>query len=858
MLCGLAAMPLGAQNTNGVAKAPVISKQPEPETVDYGANASFKVNANGKSLSYQWRKDGQDLADYGNVAGAQGAMLRLAGVAQEDAGDYTVVISNGAGAVTSAPMTLAINALVVFGDDFEHGISEWNHFSTNGSLGVSTTKNQSPRGKKSAVVSHSGQKLYRNLEVEMGGRMRATFWFYDDGSVKSRCFAEVRGYTGKGYATYSFPGGLEQAYAIGCYRDDSGEGSSGSLKGEQLRATSYQGRVVTGKNAGWFNLDGPGAPGRSVGWHKFTIEREADGTTVHFLVDDVVCRTITEAAHVFMDCVTIGSLGKGTVDDQGWFDEVKIEYYPKKYDWRRKDSAGKGLFDWMRWRETGIDPVVTDITQIKTTVEVPGAAGVRVVGRWDADSAGIYAVDRRGAVEFVINVPESDAYRLEIEGREKEYKMPKVNLPLVISIDGESIDRLTLPYSATGNGVSHCFTPYLTAGAHTVRIYWDNVESHCSLYLKAVRLQALEAPDTNNNGLKDWVENRVLAQSGWDVAPGTSRVSPYCLEGRGQYLSLMKVVAGTAPVKVEAGPGHRWFANVPLSAGAGTAVKVSYQNGLLEEDAEVVWEPTNLLEASDTTIRKGDALLLTAAPAGATNGQARIVISGGSNYITNYITVAGTPVAHQFSQAGIYTVMGTYTPGEISGSITVKVVEAGFDGPIAAWANRKRYWGTTNLPIEAILESDPRLKFVEIEVSERQPGLTGRQFRITTDAAEDRTAVMRLGVNGPILASTVVHGFRLATPLDTYLRHSGSFEDGSQSIDGGFVLSPVLPQISVELQILVGGITYVDGTVTRTLTPADFDELGICQVRFVRAAGIKTSVCHSAKAYQNGVLVGWP
>src|SRR2546430_10246857 len=39
-----------------------------------------------------------------------------------------------------------------------------------------------------------------------------------------------------------------------------------------------QGRVVTGPNTGWFNLNAPGVPLRSVGWHKFEIERLADGS----------------------------------------------------------------------------------------------------------------------------------------------------------------------------------------------------------------------------------------------------------------------------------------------------------------------------------------------------------------------------------------------------------------------------------------------------------------------------------------------------------------------------------------------------------------------------------------------------
>ena len=60
------------------------------------------------------------------------------------------------------------------------------------------------------------------------------------------------------------------------------------------------------------------------------------------------------------------------------------------------------------------------------------------------------------------------------------------------------------------------------------------------------------------------------------------------------------------------------------------------------------------------------------------------------------------------------------------------------------------------------------------------------------------------------------------------------------------------------LNVIVSGVTFEDGTVTKTLAPADFDELGICRVRFVRGAGVATSVCHTTKAFQDGVLIGWP
>ena len=64
-------------------------------------------------------------------------------------------------------------------------------------------------------------------------------------------------------------GALSQLLAIGEY-------GTVTLPGEVWDGTKYQGRSAFGSSAGWFNLDAPGAPSRSPGWHKFTIERLAD------------------------------------------------------------------------------------------------------------------------------------------------------------------------------------------------------------------------------------------------------------------------------------------------------------------------------------------------------------------------------------------------------------------------------------------------------------------------------------------------------------------------------------------------------------------------------------------------------
>jgi len=82
---------------------PVITAQPAAQSVEVGAAVTFTVTATGtEPLSYQWRKDGADLA------GATSATYPIAATQQTDAGVYTVVVTNSAGAATSDAAALTI------------------------------------------------------------------------------------------------------------------------------------------------------------------------------------------------------------------------------------------------------------------------------------------------------------------------------------------------------------------------------------------------------------------------------------------------------------------------------------------------------------------------------------------------------------------------------------------------------------------------------------------------------------------------------------------------------------------------------------------------------------------------------
>ncbi|MGA2246022.1 MAG: immunoglobulin domain-containing protein, partial [Verrucomicrobiota bacterium] len=92
-----------------VALPPAITGQPEGLTVTNGNPASFGVTVSGTApLVCRWQKNGADLTDGGNLSGSATTSLLLSSTTTNDAGNYTVIITNAWGSVTSSVALLTV------------------------------------------------------------------------------------------------------------------------------------------------------------------------------------------------------------------------------------------------------------------------------------------------------------------------------------------------------------------------------------------------------------------------------------------------------------------------------------------------------------------------------------------------------------------------------------------------------------------------------------------------------------------------------------------------------------------------------------------------------------------------------
>jgi alpha-tubulin suppressor-like RCC1 family protein/GH25 family lysozyme M1 (1,4-beta-N-acetylmuramidase) len=96
--------------------APVVTTQPASQRVLAASTVSLAVAVIGpEPLTYQWQENGTNLADGGDLSGATTASLSISNVQAGDMGNYSVVVSNAYGPVTSSNALVSLWPLLGWG-----------------------------------------------------------------------------------------------------------------------------------------------------------------------------------------------------------------------------------------------------------------------------------------------------------------------------------------------------------------------------------------------------------------------------------------------------------------------------------------------------------------------------------------------------------------------------------------------------------------------------------------------------------------------------------------------------------------------------------------------------------------------
>jgi len=225
-------------------------------------------------------------------------------------------------AITVLALASGAYAAVVYQDSFETDLSA---YTLSGTTTISTEQAHDGLSSLKTVSSGGRARLTTNF-APVTDAISFEYWLYDGGGARG--FANVISYT-----PGSWGAGLQQLFAIGKYNGTDLNLGSGA---EAFEATKYQARItsgIVGATAGsWFNLNAPGVPVRSNGWHKFTITTALDYSSVSFYVDDILGRQIAlnasgKPAQGF-DWVSFG-LGAGTTAEVFHYDQASLITIPE-------------------------------------------------------------------------------------------------------------------------------------------------------------------------------------------------------------------------------------------------------------------------------------------------------------------------------------------------------------------------------------------------------------------------------------------------------------------------------------------------------------------------------------------------
>ena len=532
------------------------------------------------------------------------------------------------------------------------------------------------------------------------------------------------------------------------------------------------------------------------------------------------------------------------------------------------DTDGDGISDYEETKSSHTDPTTVDFDGNKTVLfTLNGADYSATTGTWQKSNSSAYASGVRGSLSYGFNLSSdsSTALRLQIFGGQYLESSTETEFVLDVYVDGIYRGQTVLD-ATQGNAV--LWLPPLKAGAHTLKVAWLNGRAGTSLRVDQLTLEALSGPDSNGDGVPNWMDYRAGKLSLLDETPAESYVSPYCLEGGAPDVAALDIVGSYVPsanatdaysvyvrehyyqdaafgiLKVAPALRGFYYTNLPLAPdGTATVVSVADAATNATKEKSVTWVAYDLATqpAEELYLRKGESLLLSTSAAEGTT----VTLASPTQGTTSLSLVAGDSQPVLFAEAGIYTLSFDER------TLTVYVSFADLDPEPSLLRTISRLWSPNWLPQEAFLEQDADLAIWDHAVSAEG----NRTLRMLTQSSAEQHLVARLGEHGPILDNAVIHTLTSNGNIKSTWDIVTTYPDGSELWRGQINLSGFLTDnLWIELTIFRGGAVFADGSIRMVVTAADMDEDGNFVYYLIRPSDYYAP-CHNIRIYDGDTLL---
>lgn len=512
------------------------------------------------------------------------------------------------------------------------------------------------------------------------------------------------------------------------------------------------------------------------------------------------------------------------------------------------DTDGDGISDYDEAEVLESDALAGDVAPFANVQTIDGSGHTASEGGWAADGLQAYTTGARGWVEYQISVPSAGTYLLDFAVSPRSGGALSAEYEMEVSVDGNFNERVAATIAEGESGNIKSLTPWLAAGTHIVRLFNDNALTYRTINIHSLSVLSAQGGDANSNGTPDWVEARLSRINGIESQSTTSRVSPVCVEGRARSSHLVNLPNGG---QVTALAGDRWTTDLALDSSAAVNFQANFENGGLVENHSFTWVSTNLLAETSITLRQGDSLLLTGY-----NGVDPLPSETVTLVVNNQTNtfVANSPLEYRFDTPGTQSIaVSVNDAGQITtNNVTVAVVAPlTIDSPVCV-NGYIREWEIPELPAGLFMEID---SLIDWRGSSDLGGGTMRHY-IGVEAPRTFCINIRVGEDGPILQTIPVLGMSVRDSGQTSVRYAQDYGDGSYQVDMPLVVTGLQTDIRVHYDIVIGGVVFDTGGITKDYLPTDFDSLGQAMVTFIKT-GTLGAACHRTSVWQGSKRIAF-
>lgn len=470
------------------------------------------------------------------------------------------------------------------------------------------------------------------------------------------------------------------------------------------------------------------------------------------------------------------------------------------------DTDGDGVSDGEEALGFLSDPLLADFDGTVTTNGVIHAPDVDLaVGTWYKCEGFVLLAGRCGKVLFQDDLVTESAGFFQL--RMETFFKGASDAELVCRVDGLRVGEARVPSSSAGKAGEVRFnTHWLPAGVHDLEFEFQNFSNSADFAFGDIAVCALGGPDSDGNGVADWIDSRHRDTGAARGASIRSKVSPFCL--RGVSAELPSISCGGRALDARPLPDCGWWADVPLNAESATGTRMVYERGFKEEGVSIAWDGFNVLDETDTVLRRGDSLLLTLGGADGTISVNGSAVADG----------ASPAIPFMFDSAGEYAVAGA--AGGSTNALKVCVVECPLGGELPVWRGKRNSIRLTGKGLERMTVAwDGGAELVSLAPSGAQCvcSLSVPLFSHPTAFACELP-----NPDASVAGSAALRPFWIFYTLEGKYYGTERLEDGTRIV-GNRISAFDLPE-SVQFKMTSSsGISFADGSGRLEFSARDFD-----------------------------------